>query len=37
MLPALPIGLNEQNNFFEILEDLPLFYAYAVAGFPSYA
>jgi DNA polymerase V len=35
MLPALPIGLNEQNNFFEVLEDLPFFYAYAVAGFPS--
>ena|SRR5205809_7630669 len=35
MLRAVRIGLLEQNKFLERLEALPLFYAYAVAGFPS--
>ena len=35
MLRAVRIGFLEQNNFLERLEALPIFYAYAVAGFPS--
>src|SRR5437868_8086915 len=35
MLRAVPIGYKEQNYFVETVNALPMFYAYAIAGFPS--
>ena len=35
MLRAVPIGYKEQNYFVETVNALPMFYAYAIAGFPN--
>ena len=35
MLQAVAIELKEKINFIEVLGDMPLFHAYAMAGFPN--
>lgn len=35
MLQAIPIGLAEQTHVMNCLGEMPLFHAYALAGFPS--
>src|ERR1051326_6233443 len=35
MLRAVAAQLIERNNFINVLQDMPIFHAYAMAGFPS--